>query len=131
MYKYYNPNRVSENTGDCVIRAITKATNQSWDKVYWDLCDIGFIMGDWGNSNKVWNSYLMDCGFIRKVIPNTCPDCYTVKDFCKDNPGGIFILATGSHVVAIVNGNYFDTWDSGNEVPIYYYERRVQYGIHE
>lgn len=120
-YKYYNPNPTGNDTGDCVIRAISKVMNQSWDETYWDLCDQGFLMGDWGDSNRVWDTYLRDNGFVRRVISNTCPNCYTVKEFCHDNPYGVFILATGNHVVAIVNGNYYDSWDSGNEVPIYYY----------
>jgi hypothetical protein len=28
------------------------------------------------------------------------------------------MLATGTHVVAVIDGNYYDTWDSGDEVPI-------------
>ena len=123
-YKYYNPNkRYKNDRGDCVIRAISKAMNQSWDKTYVELCLEGYLMGDWGDSNQVWDSYLRGCGFKRKVIPNTCPDCYTIAEFAYDNPYGIFILATGSHVVAVIDGNYYDSWDSGNEVPIYYYIR--------
>lgn len=124
-YIYYNPNPLGENNsvGDCVIRAITKATNQSWDDVYWDLCDMGYLMGDWGDSNRVWDSYLRDCGFIRRVIPNTCPNCYTIGDFCRDNPNGIFIVATGNHVATIIDGNLYDSWNSLRETPIYYYQR--------
>ena len=120
-YIYYNPN--PNNTGDCVIRAISKALDQSWDDTYWDLCDQGYLMMDWGNSNIVWDTYLRDCGFIRKVIPDTCPSCYTVRNFCRDNPHGIYILAMGNHTVAVIDGNYYDSWDSGNEVPIYYYKK--------
>ena len=39
-----------------------------------------------------------------------------------DNPYGRYILATGEHVVAIENGDYYDTWDSGDEIPIYYWK---------
>lgn len=66
-------------------------------------------------------AYLRKIGYKRKLIPNACPDCYTVKDFCVDNPHGKYLLATGSHVIAVIDGDYYDTWDSGNEIPIYYY----------
>ena len=80
-------------------------------------------MFDMPSSNAVWSEYLKRCGYKRYVIPDTCPDCYTVKDFCRDNPRGKFLLATGSHVVAVKDGDYFDAWDSGNEVPIYYWSK--------
>ena len=124
-WQYYNPNPATQrsNAGDCVIRAISKVFNCSWERAYAELTVQGFKMGDWGNANDVWDAYLRQCGFQRKVIPNTCPDCYTVKDFCYDYNIGQYILATGSHVVAVINGDYYDSWDSGNEVPIYFYER--------
>lgn len=123
-YKYYNPNKNGKSTGDCVVRAISKVINQSWDDTYWDLCEEGYILGDWGDSNIVWDSYLRKCGFVRRIIPNTCPECYTVREFCYEHSYGVFVLATGSHVIAVIDGDYYDSWDSGNEIPIYYYERR-------
>ena len=122
-YVYFNPNPRDHGQpkGDCVIRAISKVLNYSWDRVYAELTLEGYYLGDWGNSNAVWDSYLRDKGFKRNVIPNTCPSCYTVSDFCHDNPRGSFLVATGSHVVAVVDGDYYDSWDSGSEVPIYYY----------
>lgn len=122
-YVYYEINPHRRHRGDCVIRAISKVMNQTWNQTYIELCIQGYLMKDWGDSNEVWDSYLKGCGFVRKVIPNTCPECYTVRDFCRDNPYGEYILATGNHVVAVVDGDYFDSWNSGDEVPIYYYER--------
>ena len=123
-YKYYNPNDYHSDRGDCVIRAISKIMNYTWNQTYIELCIQGYLMKDWGDSNRVWDSYLRGCGFIRKVVPNTCPDCYTVEDFCYDYPYGEYILATGSHVVAVKDGSYYDSWDSGREPILYYYERR-------
>ena len=60
---------------------------------------------------------------MRYLIPNSCPDCYTVRDFCFDNPRGAFLLATGSHVVTVIDGDYYDTWNSGSEVPIYFWTK--------
>ena len=73
--------------------------------------------------NKVWGNYLSSIGFERYLLPNTCPECYTVREFCHDNPEGIFILATGSHVIAVIDGNYYDAWDSGDEMPISVWRR--------
>lgn len=122
-YKYYNP--IGIDTGDCVVRALSKALNQSWDITYWDLCTYGFSVGDWGNSNRVWDAYLRDNGFKRRVIPDTCPDCYTIKDFCEEHPYGVYVLATGDHAVAAIDGSYYDSFDSGSLTPIFYYERRI------
>lgn len=121
MYIQYNPNPEGKSIGDCVIRAITKATNQSWEDVYIGLCLEGFILKDMPSANSVWSSYLKHQGFHKNIIPDTCPNCYTVKNFTYDNPIGTFVLGTGDHVVTVVDGNYYDSWDSGMEVPIYYY----------
>lgn len=123
MYIPFNPNPAGKYVGDCVIRAIVKATNRNWGKVYQDVVNKGYHMKDMPSSNHVWASYLKDSGFRRYIIPDMCPDCYTVKDFCYDHPIGTYILGTGTHVICVVDGDYFDTWDSGDEVPIYYFER--------
>ena len=122
-YQYYNPNPAGKLVGDCVIRAIVKATGQTWEKVFDDLCNKGYMLRDMPSSNHVWASYLKDIGFHRYIIPDTCPDCYTVRDFSIDHPYGVYILGTGTHAICVKDGTYFDSWDSGDEVPIYYFER--------
>lgn len=123
MFKFINTNPEKNLVGDCVIRAISVMTNQDWEKTYIDLCLQGFMMHDMPSSNNVWGHYLQSKDFKRYIIPDTCPDCYTVREFCKDNPEGEFMLATGTHVIAVINGDYYDTWDSGDEVPIYYWRK--------
>ena len=122
-YVYYNPNPAGQRVGDCVIRAISKLTGQDWEQTYIGVAVQGYISYDMPSSNAVWAEYLRRRGFRRYVIPDTCPDCYTVKDFCIDNPQGAFLLATGSHVVTVIDGDYFDAWDSGAEVPIYFWTK--------
>ncbi|MBR6051139.1 MAG: hypothetical protein IKP68_08060 [Clostridia bacterium] len=120
MFVEYNPNPTGKRVGDCVVRAICKATGITWDDVYLSLFVEGFEKKDMPSSNDVWGSYLRSLGFDREPIPNTCPDCYRVRDFCLDHPEGAYILVCQSHVVASVDGDYFDTWNSGDE-PIYFY----------
>ena len=123
MYVYYNPNPIGLSVGDCVIRAISCALNQSWIKTYTDLLAQGLSMFDMPSANRVWGQFLKTKGFKKFQIPDFCPDCYTIRDFCYDNPYGIFVVGTGEHVVCVIDGHYFDSWDSGNEVPIYYFKR--------
>lgn len=123
VYINFNPNPKQKRVGDCVIRAICKATDQEWNEVYMQICLQGFKMSDMPSSNPVWGSYLKQKGFLQATIPNTCPDCYTVNDFCKEHPEGVFVLGTGTHVVAVVDGDYYDAWDSGKEIPVYYFRR--------
>ena len=112
---FTNPNPEGKLTDDCTIRALSLAMHKSWDDVYAELALTGFMLKDMMEKNSVWGRYLIDNGFKRYSIPNTCPDCYTIRDFCFDNKTGTFIVATGSHVVAVIDGNYYDTWDSGGE----------------
>ena len=121
-YIYFNPNPSGKRVGDCVIRAVGKLTKQDWETTYLEIAMAGFELCDMPSSNSVWAAYLKRKGYRRRVIPDTCPNYYTVRDFCRDYPHGRFLLATGSHVVAVVNGDYFDAWDSGDEVPVYFWE---------
>lgn len=123
MFVLTNPNPRGIFVEDCVVRAIAIATNRSWDDVYIHICLQGFIIKNMPSVNKVWGTYLSSIGFIRDIIPNTCPDCYSIRDFCHDNPRGTFIVATGSHLVAVIDGNYHDAWDSGDELPIEVWRR--------
>lgn len=123
MWKKYNPNPEHARVGDCAIRAIAKATGTDWEHSFAGLLVMGFMMGDLPSANHVWGAYLRRNGYKREVIPNSCPDCYTVADFCRDNPKGKFVLALSGHVVAIDDGDWYDTWDSGAEVPLYYFSK--------
>ena len=121
MFIQVNPNPLQKSTGDCVIRAISILMDKTWDEIYLLLSVYGFEMKEWGNSNALWDAFLRDEGYVRNVIPDTCPICYTVADFCRDNPDGKFLLATGEHVLCVISGDHYDTWNSAMEHPIFYY----------
>lgn len=121
MYRNFNPNPTAARVGDCTVRAICGVTGRDWIDVYIDLAVQGMTMGDMPNANSVWGAYLRSLGFKRYVIPDNCPDCYTVADFCSDHPSGNYVLALNGHVVCCADGDYYDSWDSGGERPVYYW----------
>ncbi len=123
-YVYFNPNpRKRNNVGDCTVRSVSKALDIPWETAYIDLVMQGYSLGDMPSSNMVMSSYLHSKGFSKHVIDDLCPDCYTIKDFASEHPEGTYILGTGTHVVAVKDGQYYDSWDSGDEIPIYYYQK--------
>lgn len=121
MYREANPNPDKLLVGDCVVRAISIFLGTSWEKTYMNLAVKGLQMHDMPSANRVWERFLHERGFRRHELKNTCPECYTVKDFCKDRPQGKYILASGTHLVTVIKGNYYDAWDSGMVVPETYW----------
>lgn len=125
-FVYYNKNPLSKNVEDCVIRSVATVLDADWNDVFLGLTIEAYIQKDLINSNVVWGSYLMHLGFNRLIVPNTCPICYTIRDFAQDHPIGRYVVGDGSHAVAVIDGNYYDTFDSGDRTVIFYYERSTQ-----
>ena len=123
VWQYINLNPRKKSVGDCTVRAIAIATGSAWVDTYLDLCLMGMVMADMPSANSVTTAYLRNKGFHRRTIPDDCPDCYTIADFCKDHPKGTYIIGTGSHLTTVIDGDLFDSWDSSNECPVYYFEK--------
>jgi hypothetical protein len=121
MFVSYNPNPQGRNVGDCVIRAISKLLNQSWDEVYAQIAVYGLMHSDMPTANHVWASFLLRNGYKRRLVSDDCPECYTVEDFCRDHPHGSYLLAIDGHVVTVIDGCIYDSWDSSHEIPIFYW----------
>ena len=129
MYIFHNENPDKKRTIDCVIRAVSFVTGSDWETTLINIMIECIRFHDMPEVNYVWASYLRKCGFTRHMIPDTCPFCYTVKDFCRDHPVGTYLLviiaygSEGGHVVAVRDGDYYDIWDSGNEAVTYYWSQ--------
>ena len=129
-YIEYNPNPVGRKVGDCAVRAVSKALNLDWETAYLLIAAYGLRMGDMLSSDSVWGAVLRDSGFYREAIPNTCPDCYTARDFCRDHPYGVYVLGFGGHVATVADGDLYDAWDSSKELPqFYWYTKEHEYGV--
>lgn len=123
MYRRLNVNPSGRRTTDCVIRALATAIGTDWDSIYDAIAREGARAHDMMDANHLWIGWAKRHGFKLRAIPDTCPDCYTVRDFCSDNPEGVYILGDGSHAVAVIDGDWYDTSDSGDMAPIFYLRR--------
>lgn len=127
-YVYFQPNKkdLKDKVGDCQVRALCKALGKTWLEVF-DLtipmcrelqtytifdCDL--------NKTKECMSRL---GFEYHGVSNkrgtTRP---TIDSFAKEHPTGTYVCTVARHVVAVVDGRYYDTWDSGYKSMYGYYE---------
>jgi hypothetical protein len=120
---YYNPSPAGRNVGDCAVRAVAKALDVDWETAFAMITANAFQMSDMPSSNAAWGSVLRQHGFMRSSLPPTCPDCYTAEDFAKDHPRGIYVLGFGNHTATVKNGRLFDSYDSSQMVPQYFWEK--------
>lgn len=124
MWREYNPNPAGRRVGDCAVRAIAAALGIDWESAYMLLVEAGYDMADMPSADSVWGAVLRENGFYRHAIPMMCDDCFTAADFAKENPVGVYVLGFGGHVATIINGNLLDSWDSSNEIPVYYWAKK-------
>lgn len=123
MWRPFNPNPQGLMVGDCTVRAICAVTGWNW----YDAHEATFLksrdMADVQDADRVWWDVLRDLGFTHQRMIDRCPDCYTVADFALDHSDGIYVLGPKEHAVAVIDGDWWDSWDSGRTVPAYYFWR--------
>ena len=120
---FYNPNPEGKMVDDCQIRALARILYTTWNAAYSILVMQGFYDKDMPHGNSVMQSVITKYGYEKGIAPNNCPDCYTLRDFCHDNPEGRFLVVSDGHITAVVDGDYYDAWDSGDVVPLFYWKK--------
>lgn len=123
FYKYYQPNEkdLEDKCGDCSIRALTKYFGKKWIEIFDDL--LVYARRNQKMPNQLTNiqEYLEDqkIPFTRTYKPKARHK-ETVLDFAKAHKDGKYVLyirvGFGTHLVAVENGVYYDTWDCGDRI---------------
>ena len=130
LFEYYQPNDkdLKDKVGDCQVRALSKALGLSWVDAF-DLtipicrelqtytifdCDLEKTKYAMGKIGFEYTGVSNKKGVKRP----------TVWKFAKDHPEGTYILKVAHHVVACVDGKYYDTRDSGERSIYGYYTKK-------
>lgn len=122
----YNANPKTDKAGDCVIRAIATATEQSWEDVYIKLTEIGLKMKRMPNDRKVWKKYLESLGWIKCKEPRNWDNTRnTIAQVAKYLEPGTYIINAGQlHVTCVKNGDIYDTWNCSNKLCHSYWRKK-------
>lgn len=118
----YQPNPKKYNTGDCTIRAYCKVENMTWEDAYDMAADYGMECAALPNDNKVVDKILTE-KFKYTAHKLSKEERCTVKEFAVANPFGTYVLMVNKHVVAVVDGLYYDSWDSGDKKITKYWQK--------
>lgn len=123
----YNPNPTTDKANDCSIRAYCAAEDLEWDDAYDTACQ-------YGKANNLMPNDSANC---KQILENEYGYTFvklskeekgmTVKEFAIKHNEGIYVLSVPSHLVTVINGEYYDTWDSGDKkVKAYYKKENVE-----
>jgi hypothetical protein len=105
---------------------VSVALDTTWEDAYAQIAAAGFGMGDMMSSNSVWGAVLRQNGFYKHLLPHTCPDCYTFGEFAREHSEGVYVLGTGTHVAAVIDGKIMDAWNSEDEIVSYFWSKNVE-----
>lgn len=123
MWEYYNPNPKAKNTGDCAVRALSKALNLDWEKAKLLLDAYSMDEAEVETSDLVWGRILAENGFSMKAV--LCRNGCDLNEFCRLHPVGVYVVKLPNHVVCVVDGRFYDSFNSGREKPIYCWEENA------
>lgn len=114
----YNANPKGRRTGDCVIRAIAFALNNSWIDTYKALFENTLKTFYSISSKDNYKSYLKSIGCEMQKMPRK-PDRkrYTVSEFCDEiaEPRKTYIISVANHLTCIRDKALVDTWNCGSK----------------
>lgn len=117
MFCYYQPNNKDDEnvSSDCVIRALTKLLNLDWKTVFEELYCIAKSKQRMLNDGEVVEQYLTDNHFVKHIIHRKRNEKQLrLKEFAEQYNMGAYFCWARSHVVAVIDGIIYDSWDSSN-----------------
>lgn len=129
LYRY-NANTNNKDTNDCVARSISLALGIDYDEVKRGLKKVAHKL-----NLPSWNYFDGFTQYIREHVgyniiwrkpAEVFNKSLTVKEFSQELDIGTYLLLCGkaegstSHMVACIDGNYYDSWDSSNRIVSYF-----------
>lgn len=113
-FHYYNANPKGIRAGDCAIRALSLALNQTWEDTLQGLTAVALKCKRSPTETTTIAKYLNQKGWRKELQPKHLDGTmYTGKQFIDarlKNP--VIICKIGPHHISVIyGGRFYDTWD--------------------
>lgn len=122
-YKYYQPNDkdLKDKCGDCSIRALTKYFGITWLEAFDGLVKYARQTQQMVNALSNIKLYMEDLQIpYTSIYEPKAKNKTTVNDFAKAHKEGRYVLyikaGYTTHLVTVLDGYFYDTWDCGNKI---------------
>lgn len=113
MYRFHNNNALGLFENDCVIRAISTATNNSWDDTYRHLSNVARLQG----------TMLDDKDFIRDYLDEKYQRVYDlpirVGEVSAMYPDNVLLITMNGHITCSMYGVIYDSFDCRDRIAEY------------
>lgn len=128
MFKYNDGGRANAGykgkAGDCVVRAVTIATNSDYQQMYKKMASASKERGGSksarnGVHKDVYEPILKELGFVWQSAPKFVGR----KARTYDMPKGVVIARQAHHLVAVIDGVANDIWDCTNKMVYGYWAK--------
>lgn len=110
MYKFYNNNALGLFRNDCSVRAISTATNNSWDDTYEHLSNIAQLKGTMMDDVNFIREYLDERYNRIENIPRT------VGEVAGAYPDNILLITMRGHITCSKYGIIYDSFDCRDRI---------------
>ena len=110
----YNANPKNKKTGDCMIRALSKALDKSWTECYTDLFNNTLKTCYSVSDKKNLKSYLKKLGYEMEKMPRKENNKrYTIEEFADNlaKKNETYIILIANHITVIKDKILYDTWN--------------------
>lgn len=111
-----NINPKGWKTDDCVVRALAKANNMSWESTYLMLCEVGLKKCRMPNSKHTYEALLKTYGWVKYKMPKHSDGSrYTVKELVDEKSNKRMVISIANHLTFADKGTLIDTWNCGGK----------------
>lgn len=123
-FHFHNENPKGHRTGDCVIRAIARASGNSWDVTLAGLFIVGYRIKSELAWKDCYEKYLEEQGWNKGKQPRKPDgDKYTVGEWAQLHPNQTYIISVANHLTCIIDGKCNDIWNCTGKTVLNYWTK--------